>query len=375
MHRLFLNPRLWLAIAVMVSIDIAIQLGAYKHLASRNSHSGATLRTMNAINLHGPAQIDTVTIGSSVAVYGIDHARVAENAAKFGRSHVSLALPGSSLMTLRQWAKWLPKNIPAVHGGLIVLGPGEFQYLGNGSYELAIVTPLKSLNDGFWWREHVPFKRDNLETYGLYSGLAQFRGDIQQLVAHPLQRKAELNWWRNHLRQVDYLTTQSVFDGDLCGMDLSSAELCLASPKPESMLDADFQAVQQTCQQLIPPANGIADWTIPANVPSETRRVQNLRRRLVTDLGWQNRTVVVVLPMHPLWETTRVKGARALMTETYQPLVDNGSVQYLNYQDLFADAGVPSCKVFHDMYHLNRLGQKMVTDALLPELSWLYRAP
>jgi len=375
MRKVFLNPRIWLAIALMLSIDLALQLGAYKSIASRDSHSGTTLRALSALNLRGPAQIDTVTIGSSVAVYGIDHSRVAENAAKFGHAHVSLSLPGSALMTFRQWARWLPKNAPNVHGGLMVLAPGDFQLLGNGSYELAIVAPLKSLADGFWWREHVPFKRENLETYGLFSGLAQYRGDVQQLIAHPLERKGALRWWRNHLRESDYLTAQTVFDGDLCGVDLSSAQLCLTSPKPANMSEADFQAVRQVCQQLTPPPNGVADWTIAANVPEETRRVQSLRRNLVADLGWQNRTVVLVLPMHPLWETTRVKGARALMAETYQPLVDAGVVHYLNYQDLFADAGVPTCMVFRDMYHLNRLGQKMVTDALLPELNWLYRVP
>lgn len=373
MRKIFLNPRVWLAIALMLSIDIALQLGAYKRFASRDSHSGTTLRTLSALNLAGPAQIDTVTIGSSVAVYGIDHARIAENAAKLGHVHVSLALPGSALMTFRQWARWLPKNTPNVHGGLMVLAPGDFQFLGNGSYELAIVAPLKSLSDGFWWREHVPFTRDNLETYGLFSGLVQYRGDLQQLFAHPLERKSALQWWRNHLREANYLTAQTVFDGDLCGIDLSSAQLCLASAKPTNMPEGDFQAVRQTCQQLMP-LSDVPDWTIPANVTPQARRVQSLRRNLVSELGWQNRTIVLVLPMHPLWETTRVQGARALMAETYQPLVDAGVVRYLNYQDLFADSGVDSCKVFHDMYHLNRLGQKMVTDALLPELNWLYHA-
>lgn len=373
MRTIFFNARVWIALVVMVAVDLTIQLGGYNHFVSRDSHSGTTIRTLSALNLRGRDQIDTVTIGSSVAVYGLDHARIAQAAAAQGHQHVSLALPGSALLTFRQWAKWLPKNTPNVRGGLMVLAPGDFQLLGNGSYELAIVAPIKSLSDGLWWREHVPFVRENLETYGLYSGLALFRNDLQQLIAHPLKRRTELRWWREHLRESDYLSTQTAFDGNLCAIDLSSSETCLAASKPPLMPEAEFQAIQQTCAMLKAQASTVADWTIPANVPAETRRVQSLRRNLVAELGWQNRAIVLVLPMHPMWETTRVKGAGALMAEIYQPLVATGSVRFLNYQSIFKDAGVPPCEVFHDMYHLNRLGQKIVTDKLLAELTWLYR--
>jgi hypothetical protein len=370
---ILLNPRVWIALLVMLAVDLVFQLGGYNRFASRDSHSGTTLRTLSALNLRGRDQIDTVTIGSSVAVYGLDHARIAQAASAQGHLHVSLALPGSALLTYRQWAKWLPKNAPKVRGGLMVLAPGDFQSLGNGSYELAIVAPIKSLGDGLWWQEHVPFVRENLDTYGLFSGLALFRNDLQQLIANPLKRRGELRWWREHLRQSDYLSTQTAFDGNLCGIDLSSSDSCLAAVKPEMMPEADFQAVQQTCQTLKAQSSNVPDWTNPANVPAETRRVQNLRRELISELGWQDHAVVLVLPMHPMWETTRVKGAAALMAEIYQPQVASGSVRFLNYQNIFDEAGVAPCEAFHDMYHLNRLGQKIVTDKLLPELAWLYR--
>ena len=373
MRTIFFNSRIWIALVVMLAIDLVFQLGGYNRFASRDSHSGTTLRTLSALNLRGRDQVDTVTIGSSVAVYGLDHARIAEAALARDHQHVSLALPGSALLTFRQWAQWLPKNAPKVHGGLMVLAPGDFQSLGNGSYELAIVAPIKSLTDGIWWQEHVPFARENLDTYGLFSGLALFRTDFQQLIANPLKRRSELRWWREHLRQSDYLSAQTAFDGNLCGIDLSSSDSCLAASKPAMMPEAEFQAVQQTCQMLKAQSMNVPDWTNAANVPAETRRVQSLRRGLIDELGWQNRAVVLVLPMHPMWETTRVKGAGALMAEIYQPLEASGAVRFLNYQHVFEEAGVPSCEVFHDMYHLNRLGQKIVTDRLLPELVWLYR--
>ena len=372
MKSILFNSRIWIALVVMVAVDLLFQLGAYKRFASRDSHSGTTMRTLSALNLAGRDQIDTVTIGSSVAVYGLDHARIAEAASAQGHQHASLALPGSALLTFRQWAQWLPKNTTKVRGGLMVLAPGDFQTLGNGSYELAIVAPMKSLADGLWWQEHVPFDRANLETYGLFSGLALFRNDLQQLMANPLKRRGELRWWREHLRQSDYLSTQTAFDGNLCGIDLSSSDACLAAKKPEMMPEAEFQAVQQTCQMLKAQSLNVADWTNPANVPAETRRVQSLRRDLISELGWQDHAVVLVLPMHPMWESTRVKGAATLMAEIYQPLVATGSVRFLNYQNIFEEAGVPPCEAFHDMYHLNRLGQKIVTDKLLPELAWLW---
>jgi hypothetical protein len=385
--KVLLNPRIWLALAVLLAIDTCFQLGGYSRLASRNSHSGTTLRTLNAMNLQGlrealPARADspassvdgrrdTVTIGSSVAVYGLDHARIAAAARQSGHQHSNLSLPGSALLTFRQWASWLPVHAPKVHGGLIVMAPGDVQALGNGSYELAIVAPLKSLADGLWWHEHVPFARDNLETYGLFSGLALYRNDLQQLIAHPWQRRFELRWWRTHLRESNSLSTQFAFDGDLCGIDLSSTEACIAAPRPDTMPEAEFQAVQGVCQTIKATSINVPDWT--HSTPPEVKRVQTLRREIINSLGWRERTLVLVLPMHPLWRSSYAKGAQAALTNTYAAQVASGAVRYLDYQNVFDDAGVPACKVFHDMYHLNRLGQSIVTDKLLPEMAWLNR--
>ena len=90
------------------------------------------------------------------------------------------------------------------------------------------------------------------------------------------------------------------------------------------------------------------------------------------ELGWTKRSLVVVLPMHPMWEQTRALGAAGIMRETYQPLVDTGMVRYVDLRNIFTDAGVPACEVFHDLYHLNGQGQKMVTDRLTPDLTWMY---
>jgi hypothetical protein len=33
---------------------------------------------------------------------------------------------------------------------------------------------------------------------------------------------------------------------------------------------------------------------------------------------------------------------------------------------------LPACQGFYDLYHLNGVGQKLVTDRLLDELAWMY---
>lgn len=373
MRQIFLNPRLWIALLVMCAVDLAFQLGAYRSLAARESHSGATIRMLSAMNLRGADQIDSVTIGSSVAVYGLAHQRIAEFAAQRDYVHANLSLPGSALMTFRQWGKYLPKTAPRVKRGIIVLEPNDFLYLGNGSYELAMVTPMKSLSDGLWWNEHVPFNASNLETYGLFSGLASYRLDIQQLIANPRQRRAEIQWWRAYLRSRNTLSANHIVEGQLCSVDLRTRDTCLASTRPIDMDAQRFAALKQSCQEKLEvPEGGVPDWRIPSAVPAQTRRVQQLRRKLFQELGWTQRSLVVVLPMHPLWDQSRALGAAEIMRETYQPLVDQGLLRYVDLRNLFAEAGVPACQGFYDLYHLNGVGQKLVTDRLLDELAWMY---
>jgi hypothetical protein len=374
MHPVFSNHRLWIAFAVFLLIDLAFQLGAYEPLVARDSHAGSVLRSLNALEIRGAADVDTVTLGSSVANFGLDHSRIAARARALGHGYANFAHPGSALLALRQWGQWLPKHAPSVRSGIWVLAPDDLQFLGNGSYELALVAPLKSLGDGFWWQEHVPFDARNLDSYGLFSGLALYRNDVQQLSAHPNQRKRELGWWRKQLRKSDYLIAESTLDGDVCALDLSSVAACLANPRPASMTLNDFAAIQKACadlqaKQVLPPA----DWRIDANVPAQTRRAEQLARDLITQLQWQNHALVLVLPTHPLWTSARPIGASRRMVDTFKAQQEAGQLRYLDYQNLFTNAGVPACRVFHDMYHLNRFGQKMVTDALLPELAWLYR--
>jgi hypothetical protein len=248
------------------------------------------------------------------------------------------------------------------------------QNLGNGSYELALVAPLKNLGDGFWWQEHVPFDVHDLDSYGLFSGLALYRNDLQQLSAHPRQRERELGWWRKQLRKSDYLVASSILDGDLCALDLSSVIACLNNARPASMGADDFAAIQRVCADLQSrQASSRIDWGIAANVPAQTRRAEQFAADLIPQLRWQNHALILVLPTHPLWASARPMAASARMADTFKAQQQAGQVRYLDYQDLFANTGVPTCRVFHDMYHLNRLGQQLVTDALLPELDWLYR--
>jgi hypothetical protein len=374
MHPAFKNPRLWLALIAFVLIDLAFQLGAYEPFVARNSHAGSVLRSLNALEIRGVDDVDTVTLGSSVANFGLDHARIAARARALGHGYANLAHPGSALLTLRQWGQWLPKHAPSVRSGIWVLAPDDLQNLGNGSYELALVAPLKSLSDAFWWQEHVPFDAHDLDTYGLFSGLAMYRNDLQQLSAHPHQRKRELGWWRKQLRKSDYLVASSILDGDLCALDLSSLQACLAKPRPAAMSTDDFAAIQKVCTDLQSRQSASrVDWRIAANVPKQTRRAEQIAADLITQLQWQNHALVLVLPTHPLWASTRPIAASARMADAFKAQQQTGQVRYLDYQDLFTNAGVPACRVFHDMYHLNRLGQQMLTDALLPELEWLYR--
>jgi hypothetical protein len=368
---IFFNPRLWIALLLVVLIDLAFQLGAYRTLASRDSHAGLTLRTMSALNLRGRAQVDAVTLGSSVAVYGIDHGRIEKIAAAAGFEHANLSLPGSALMTFRQWGKWLPVNAPRVKRGVLVFSPGDFQAIGNGSYELGIVAPMKRLGDGLWWREHVPFSAADVDTYGLFSGLMLYRHDLKQLFAHPLQRRTELRWWRNYLRSQDYLASPVALEGDVCGLDLSSPAACAASAKPAAMTATAFAALQQTCVQISQRARAGATPT-PGAV-----RAQVLGRQMLAELNW-DRAVVAVLPMHPIWDSATADVGNAptavdTIKLTFQQPIEQGRVRYVNLQNVLTlNATTPACTLFADLYHVNARGRAVLTDALERELAWVY---
>src|SRR6187549_584334 len=186
-----------LPLLLVLGAEVLFRCGVYESVAKPGSHAGQSIVLKRALGDPRLARIDTVTLGDSRAVYGIDHGALAASARAHGLVHANLTMPGTAWMTIGVLSDWLARRHPEVRGGVIVVAEPGFAYPGNGSYELGIVTPFRSFdNDSDWIQAHVPIAKGELASYGTLSALMVYREDVQDLLLHPRVRSEELRWWR-----------------------------------------------------------------------------------------------------------------------------------------------------------------------------------
>ena len=88
------SVRLLLPILLLAACEAAFRSGCWEPFAAPNSHAGTSVRVKRALaEFSGP--IDFVTLGSSRAVYGLDHQLIAERAASHGYTHANLSMAGA----------------------------------------------------------------------------------------------------------------------------------------------------------------------------------------------------------------------------------------------------------------------------------------
>src|SRR5215216_3985936 len=104
---------------LLLLVEGLFQAGAWEYLARPDSHPGQSVQLKRALADPAYAHIDFITLGSSRPVYGIDHEALADLAKKYAAVHADLSMPGSHWMTIRILTRWLSRQHPEIHGGVI----------------------------------------------------------------------------------------------------------------------------------------------------------------------------------------------------------------------------------------------------------------
>jgi hypothetical protein len=362
--------RLLLAVLGLLAIEAAFRFGAWDALVPPQSHSGTTIRMRDAVRAHA-GRIDIVTLGSSRAEYGLDHAALAAAAQQRGLVHANLSMPGSHWMTIFEQSRWLRRERPEVQGVVIALSAADMTWRSNGSYELAIVQPMRSpwsIDDEIRFR----FDPKDLNTYGVFSALFGYRQAVQHALQSPRELRKSLQWFREYGRHP-------LFDGphvshDLCGLPLATVADCArAAPTiPEQQTPID------QCKSLLPSVGVSPDWrALTADTLTEERRaLAELRRAQIRAMGWPRPPVVVLMPITHVWRKELMpQGAIAWSHLVLDPLAASGEIVLIDLSTALDDGDTTRCDYFFDLYHQNEAGARALTQQLLPQLDRTLYAP
>jgi hypothetical protein len=359
---LLVTPLLFVALA-----ELIFRLGAWEPVANPESHAGTSVRLKR--NLLNPAmpKIDFVTLGSSRPEYGIDHARLAEEARQHGFVHANLSMPGSHWMTIGVLAQWLEKHHPEVRGGIIALSIQDMIFPGNGNYELGIVQPFRDASDTPWINAHVPFKRDDIESYGSYSALFGWRDDVRDLLRHPSKRIKTLEWFARN-RSLDSLFTNPGSQGNMCAHGLGTLAACDAIERSSDASDN----LRRQCTQVRTELRHRPDFGkfVQQDVPPEFMlRTRELVQSQLRAMHWKTPPIVVLMPVPRVWRNDdKTAGQRQWTLSILQPLVDEGHIELIDATDFFDADSDLGCSKFFDFYHQNAEGSAQLTAWLLPRL-------
>ncbi len=359
----YLLPRIVLPLLAVLAVEALFRSNFWERFTAPDSHAGTSVRVKQAVAAEA-RPINFVTLGSSRAVYGLDHTRIAAMASRHGKVHANLSMPGAHWLSVMTVIDWLRTERPEVQGGVIALSIPDLQGLGNGSYELAIVRPFQSLlsDNGnvverFDWRDS--------STFGSVSALFQYRGDLQNAVRHPLQRGKTIDWFAS-------FGQHKLFDGprqqiDTCTMPWNTLATC-AAHTPGNDNERNLVTL---CQSLAGASGKGGDWSgfDPKALPPNLQQVLDTRQRELRSVRWKKPPLVILLPITHHWShEVMPKGARQWAHTILDPLAAEGKIRLLDYSDFFDVDGITRCDVFWDIYHQNQKGLTELTDAVLPEI-------
>ncbi len=361
----FVIPLLLLALT-----EWLFRMGVWERFAYPLSHAGTSIRIKRALEDKALEPIDFVTIGSSRPEYGIDHQLVKRAAQSLGFTHANLSMPGTHWMSIGVFTQWLAQHHPEIRGGVIALSIQDFIFAGNGEYELGIAYPFHTLSDTTWMAEHVPFDRNNLATYGLYSALFAYREDIQDLVRHPIQRQVKLLHYRA-IPPANVLFNNADESFNLCGIELKHVPDCDAI---DVSADAHLKSVLDQCTQVRAGAQQGIDFheLMRHELPPWMKKTQTLIQGQLRQLHWRQPPIVVFMPVHRIWTNDLLgTGLHEWARSILEPLEKEGLIHVLDYTELFNNGEETDCTTFFDLYHNNIVGRARLTEVLLPKLNEL----
>ena len=361
------KPHLWLALLLVLLAELVLRTPATALLQSGASHTGRSLQLKSALD-ERRERINVITLGDSIAEHGIDHRALGLALRDRGLEYASLAMPGGHLLTMRTLTRYAKEELPALRAAIVLISLIEFESIGNGSYELAIVQPWLRYGDWRWVSAHVPLERSEVSTLGSISALAGYRHQMQFLTRNPARLAKVLKWWRRPSIDERLWATGRVPE-NLCGMDTGSLAACLDASRPLNLAltsAATASEARASCAQLVVDG-GQGDWRghdLEAESPVFTS-MRELRQQLLRELPSDAPPLVVLMPVHPLWEQERLAiGVRDWVNQIHAPLVAQGQIQLLDLSRIFEAPGMHSCEYFRDMYHLNIKGQAVITAAI-----------
>ena len=359
----FIAPLLLLA-----GCEGLFRLGIWEAMVKPESHAGTSVRVKRALDDASMRKLDFVTLGSSRPVYGIDHEALARMAEERGAVHANLSMPGSHWMTVDVLTDWLAQHRPALRGGVIATDLTTFMYPGNGAYELAIVAPFRGMADTATVTAHVPFRLDDLATWGGYSALYQYREDIQDYVRSPLERRKSLSWWHDNLSVTDVLQHNAAETREMCEFGVDTVAAC---DRVDAASGAAADGLRHQCRELRAALAGRPDYAALMRqnpLPPHLQQVRDNVRTRLRALNWQRAPVVVLMPLTGAWKEASPLGLHEWALSVLQPLVDEGRIRLIDATDALAATPEAGCHDYFDFYHQNDSGRAALMQTLLPQL-------
>jgi hypothetical protein len=391
MDRLSLAKKIGLRLAIIVMMlaacEFAFRYGVWDKLAKPGSYAGTVVMIKKAVEALGPDKVDFLTIGDSIVGSGLNHEEVAATAKKYGFTHVHVGTGGMHWMSTDFMIRWVKQQSPRLQNAVIATNVNNFRFAGNGEYELAISAPIARPWNSQWMLNSVEFKKENIRTYGVYSALFQYREDIRDLIESPRQRIRDIRWTKQYALNDRIIFDPLPISRNICRVPLASVQACAdtKSPNPD-----DINVITQ-CRNDAPRAAKQAEqkldyrtWVDPTSWP-HLNKLKPLRQQQLRDLPLKRPIMVVLMPVPKLTrESIQPIGIHEWTLSVLNPLVEEGVIELHDYTKLF-DAGDSSndttgpnggidCTAFHDLYHLNSVGQSKLTAKLMPILEErLYR--
>lgn len=343
------------------------RLGIWEPMVKPESHAGTSVRVKHALDDASMRKLDFVTLGSSRPVYGIDHEALAQLGQERGAVHANLSMPGSHWMTVDVLTDWLAQHRPPLRGGIIATDLTTFMYPGNGAYELAIVAPFRRFGDTATVTAHVPFKLDDMATWGSYSALYQYREDIQDYVRSPLARRESVLWWRENVGPTDVLQHNASETREMCefGVDVAACE------RIEAAIGAAADGLRAQCRELRAALAARPDYAALMRqnpLPEHLQKVRDNIRSRLRALNWQRPPVVVLMPLTSAWKQASPVGLHEWVLSVLQPLVDEGRIHLIDATDALASAPDAGCHEYFDFFHQNDSGRAALMQTLLPRI-------
>lgn len=365
----FAHYRFWLPFVILLCVELFFQSGLYEPLVKRESFVGKTIQAKQAVSTIGSSRVNFVTLGDSKARLGLNHTELLRASQGHGLLHINLSINGAHLLAYKKMVEWIRKDFPNVKGVFIGVNAhaviGEFDPV----YELPVIQPFRRLGDFIEVERRIPFKANELDTYGTYSALFLYRKDIKDFIKNPLKRIEGLYSQQPPWGAV--LAGENMTEFNLCFLDLSTPEACVRSSrniisyyKNSSGLE-EYEDMMKSCSEWVgrTPAS---DKSIYEQIKKYEGSITRSWKELFESLRFDVRPVVVLLPEHSFVRRYVVPGGTVPWVRSMlKGFEDEGLIDLIDMSDRFIDG---ECRYFADVEHLNRVGMQDVSRDIVPVL-------